>query len=96
MRMPFDGIELPLLGPAESGCAYITDTDAPCGADRRVGSPYCCAHHAVCYLPPGSWAYAKRIAEIDTAARFVGGRVGNDSPRGPPKRFMRALDYRQR
>lgn len=93
--MPLDGAD-PSSAPVEAGCLYLDDDMRPCGCLRRPRSPYCPKHHAVCYVAEGSQSERKRLAEIDSAAEFVGGRVARASPRVPPQRFMRALDERQR
>ena len=93
--MPLDGAPLPL--PFKAGCLYLLDDRQPCGCSRKHRSPYCALHHALCHIVAGSRAERSRVAEIDTAAEFVGGRVGaTRGDGGPPGRFMRALDALQR
>ncbi len=95
--MPLDGAH-PLPAPLDAGCLYLLKAGPPCGCTRQPGgSPYCAQHHALCHLVPGSRGEIARIAEIEIAAKFVGGRLGRRAPLGiPPSRFMRALDARLR
>ncbi len=95
--MPLDGAD-PLPALLDAGCLYLLEDRQPCGCARQFGgSPYCRLHHALCHLAVGSRAEQSRIAEIEIAAKFVGGRLGRRAPLGiPPSRFMRALDARLR
>jgi hypothetical protein len=93
--MPLDGVD-PLPAPIKVGCLYLLADHQPCGCARQLKSPYCGLHHALCHIVAGSPAERSRLAEIETAAEFVGGRVSRATPRVPPQRFMRALDERQR
>jgi hypothetical protein len=46
-----------------TGCRFLIGERMQCGAPRRPGSSYCPGHHALCYLVPGSPAYAARLRE---------------------------------
>jgi hypothetical protein len=93
--MPLDGAD-PLPAPPKAGCLYLLDDRRPCGCSRQSGSSYCAPHHTLCHLVRGSRAELSHIAEIETAARFVGARIARKSLRIPPTRFMRALEERLR
>jgi hypothetical protein len=84
--------------PDEAGCAYLCDGDGGrqrCSAARRLGSPYCAMHHALCYLAAGSAAEMRRLREIEALAGAVGGRQGPGESR-PPPRFLDRLERRVR
>ena len=56
------------------GCRFPLSRGAQCGKARRRGSPYCPAHHAVCYIPRGSKAEAARLHLIAFTAAFFSRR----------------------
>lgn len=91
--------ELPRPSASEAsheapGCAYILDDGhdrRSCGAGCRPGSSYCPEHHALCRVPCGTSAEAKRLCEVEALANAIGGRRGRGGA-GPSRRFLRRLE----
>lgn len=82
----------PVHAGEDDGCGFIVDERA-CAEPRRQGSPYCARHHALCYLPHGSDAEARRLRAVETIAAAIGGRrAGAGSPGTPPARFLARLE----
>lgn len=79
------------LNTHAEGCAFILDDGETCGAEKRAGSPYCQAHHALCRLPGGSVRERRRLGEAEALAAAVGGRQGRPE-RVPPDPFLRRLE----
>lgn len=82
-------------GPVfDLGCAYIIDEPdvrRVCGAPRQVHSPYCPAHHSLCYIICGSTAEARRLREVERLASSVGGRRARQGA-GPSRKFLKRLE----
>jgi hypothetical protein len=79
---------------APEGCGFILDEERQrrrCGALQRPGSSYCAQHHALCHLPGGSKAEAKRLREVEALAAAVGGRRAIAGT-GPTRRFLKKLE----
>ena len=79
----------------DQGCAYVIDepeVHRHCGAPRRPASSYCPRHHALCHIPPGSTAEARRLDEVEALASAVGGRRARQGA-GPSRRFLKRLEY---
>ena len=88
----------------EPGCAYLLDAggnNRTCGAprkaspSRKVVSPYCPEHHALCYVAYGSEAEADRLAEVKAIAQAVGGRRSRYTI-GPSSRFLKRIEHAAR
>ena len=86
-------LPMPKTPPAagERECAYPVGERTPCGAPCRLGSPYCAAHHRLCYLPHGSRAELRWLRQFEVLAVAVGGRRERDGA-GPPRRFLDRLE----
>ncbi|MGH7087798.1 MAG: hypothetical protein ACREFQ_02760 [Stellaceae bacterium] len=79
----------------EEGCAYPLDGDGgtrSCGALLRPRSSYCSHHHALCHVPRGTRAEARRRHEAEVLARLAGGRRGW-SGLGPSRQFLARLEH---
>jgi hypothetical protein len=77
----------------ETGCAYPLDDDGEqrnCGLPRRLGSPYCADHHALCHVRCGTAEETNRLREVEALANAVGGRRARDGNQ-PPPRFLKRL-----
>lgn len=74
------------------GCAYVVDDGEQCGAPRRRGSPYCPAHHTICYIARGSRAEAKQCGLIEAIANAVGGKFAGVRNEPPSVAFVRWID----
>jgi hypothetical protein len=90
-----DGGAFPMSGKrlddGDSGCAFILDGGASCGATLRAGSSYCAHHHALCHLRGGGAGERRRLGEAEALAAAVGGRRGRRT-RVPPDPFLRRLE----
>jgi hypothetical protein len=78
----------------DPGCAYVIEEAAGrrmCGAQRRPSSPYCPAHHSVCYIVCGSKAEFERLQEVEALASAVGGRRARQGA-GPSRHFLERLE----
>ncbi|HUC72711.1 MAG TPA: hypothetical protein VMS01_16090 [Stellaceae bacterium] len=92
--------ELPIRPPSEdhdgdSACAYILGENGDrrsCGAARRLGSPYCPDHHALCHVSCGTAEEIKRLREVEALANAVGGRRTRNGG-GPSRRFLSRLEH---
>jgi len=76
-------------------CCYILGDQTErrqCGALRRLGSPYCADHHALCHVPVGTVEEIERLREVEALATAVGGRKARDSSE-PSKRFLKRLEH---
>jgi hypothetical protein len=76
------------------GCAFILGDNGNrrnCGAVRRLGSPYCPNHHAICHVPCGTTEEIRRLREVEALANAVGGRRARDNGQ-PSQRFLRRLE----
>jgi hypothetical protein len=76
------------------GCAFIYGDNGGrrmCGEPRRLGSPYCAAHHALCHIRGGTRAEERRLREVEVLATAVGGRRSRDAG-GPSRQFLRRLE----
>lgn len=94
------GAELPTHAHSdpEESCAFVLEGDTStaagrrcCGVPRRLGSPYCHEHHALCHLPARSLAEQHKLNEIEALAKAVGGRSGRPARR-PSPRFLQRMD----
>jgi hypothetical protein len=90
-RMPQISTECRPEAEPDRGCAYPVDGGGACGAPCRLASPYCAAHHALCYLRRGSPAEARRLRGLEALARAVGGRRTRGGS-APPVRFLDRLE----
>ena len=76
------------------GCAYIKGENGErrtCGEPRRLGSPYCARHHALCHVPCGTTEEYRRLREVEALANAVGGRRARDGGE-PSRRFLRRME----
>jgi len=94
-------MEQPFIQPrsehysAHTGCAYILGEKGErrtCGAPRRLGSPYCPGHHALCHVPCGTTEEVTQLREVEALANAVGGRSARNSGE-PSGRFLRRLEH---
>jgi hypothetical protein len=79
----------------DTGCAYILGENGErrtCAARRRLGSPYCPEHHALCHVPCGTTEEDTRLREVEALANAVGGRRARNSGE-PSGRFLRRLEH---
>jgi hypothetical protein len=86
----------PLANPGHdhSGCVYPLSGDADhrfCDSPRRLGSPYCPRHHALCHVRSGTKEEIRRLREVEALANMVGGRRARDAGE-PPRRFLKRLE----
>lgn len=80
-----------VLNGAIKGSAILNFCDAP----RHPGSSYCPRHDALCRLPNGSAAEARKLREIEALATAAGGRQPR-AARLPAEAQLRRLDRRAR
>jgi hypothetical protein len=78
-------------GDGHDGCAFFISAHRQCGVERRPGSSYCAAHHALCHIAEGSLGESRQFRATEALAKAVGGKNGSRARR-PPEQFLRWLE----
>jgi hypothetical protein len=79
----------------DPGCAYILGDNGEsrsCATPRRLGSPYCPEHHALCHVACGTGAEVERLREVEALANAAGGRRARNGD-GPSRRFLKRMEH---
>jgi hypothetical protein len=77
-----------------AGCAFIIGDNQSrrfCGQSRRLGSPYCPEHHALCHVRCGTSEETRRLREVEALASAIGGRRSRAGG-GPSRQFLKRLE----